>query len=187
MCNTSPSAIESTSMKALSVIRWNNLQFIIFLPAAIFMLLFFGCGKSDVDGESEAHMAALLLSRSNIVGVQSYKDDYYMHGLNYFYFHATSDDIDRLVGWLGLKKHSGIPQKFSKLFKTASMKTGWEFVWETSAVYLTYYCHPSDGTTSSVDMLLVGDGDAIYITSGFLATNSFKTDDTSSCAPAQLK
>jgi hypothetical protein len=140
-----------------------------------------GCENSQTEVTPEMRMASVLLSRTNIDEVKLYRDRNYIHGLSFFYFHVSGDDVDRVVTLMKMKEKDSIPSIVSDSVLTASKNTGWKFMWDKPRIYVTFYCHPFDGTNSSVDLLLVSGEYAVFVTNGYLSSGSYITDDTSTC------
>jgi hypothetical protein len=144
-----------------------------------------GCEKGIAEITPDKRMAALFFSRSNISEVKIFRERNYIHGLSFFYFHASADDVDRVVAWLKMKERDRIPPILSDRIPSASASTGWKFKWDEPKIYVTFYCHPFDGTNWSVDMLLVNNGEAVFVTEGYLPPGSYPTTDPSSCETPQ--
>lgn len=126
-------------------------------------------------------MAGMLFSRSNIGDVKTYREKNYIHGLSFFHFQSSVDDVGRVVSWLRMKPQDNIPSLLVDRVDAASVGTDWAFKWDHSKIYVTFYCHPFDGTYWSVDMLLVNNGQAVFVTEGYLPQGASITDDPSSC------
>jgi hypothetical protein len=150
----------------------------------VFPFLLFGvsaCDKAETEISSETRMAAMFFSRSSIGDVKTFREKNYIHGLSFFHFNSSAEDVGRVVAWLRMKEKSKIPPLLVDRVRAASVGTDWMFKWANSKIYVTYYCHPFDGTYWSVDMLFVNNGAAVFVTEGFLPPESFVTDDASTC------
>lgn len=148
-----------------------------------FCFLLSGCERPKPTVSAEQRMAAFLFSRSEIGEVTLFREQNYMHGLNFLHFHAKVDDVNRIVAWLKMNEVSGVPSALADRVAAASANTTWRFDWTKAKVYLTYYCHPSDGTEVSIDMLLVHNGAAVLVTEGFLPPGAVVTQNPTSCRP----
>lgn len=134
---------------------------------------------------AENRMAGMLVSRSSIGEVKTFREQNYIHGLSFFYFPVSGDDAARVVAWLKMKERDSIPPILSDRVRSASSGTDWKFKWNGARIFVTYYCHPFDGTNRSVDMLLVDQGKAVLVTEGYLPPGSYVTDDPASCDAPQ--
>jgi hypothetical protein len=140
-----------------------------------------GCGNSEPEITPEMRMAGMFLSRSSIGEVSVFRDTRYIHGLSYFYFHMSDQDIGRVISWLKMKERNHIPPVLTDRIRAASTGTNWKFEWNTPKIYATFYCHPFDGTYWSADLLLVENGQAVFMTEGYLPPDSSVTEDPASC------
>lgn len=140
-----------------------------------------GCKKTQTEITPDMRMAAMLFSRSSVDEVKVFREKTYIHGLSFFYFHLSADDVGRVVTWLKMKERNSIPPLLSDRILAASTGTDWKFKWDEPKIYVTFYCHPFDGTYWSVDMLLVNNGEAVFVTEGYLPPGSYVTDDPSLC------
>lgn len=140
-----------------------------------------GCQRQGDERAPEKSMGALLLSRGGISDVQQYKDNTAIHGPTYFYFQASHENAERLINWLGLKKHPSAPDIFASSIKATLIETKWNFNLGASQVYLAYYCRPFDGLNWSLDLLLINDRNVIFLTDGYVPQNSMKTDEAAKC------
>jgi hypothetical protein len=107
------------------------------------------------------------------------------HRLSFYYFPISGDDAGRLVTWLKMKERDSIPRILPDSIRSASASTLWKFKWDAAKIYVSFYCHPFDGTNSSMDMLLVNDEEAVFFAEGYLAQGWHVTDDPSSCEKPQ--
>lgn len=165
-------------MRTVNYIRASLLAVcIVFFSGAIL----FGCQPHIDEGTPEKRLGSLLLSRGGIIEVQQYKDDTAIHGPTYFYFQSSPESVERLIFWLGLRRHKSIPDVFSSSIKATVGKKKWNFDVSVSQIYLTYYCRPFDGSNWSMDLLLVNDRNVIFITEGYVPQNSTRYDDPSKC------
>jgi hypothetical protein len=148
-------------------------------------LLLSSCQEPVHERDPQEFFAGIVLSRGGIRDVRVFKDITYMHGLKYFYFQADQPQINRLVSSLDLRKSEEMPEHLPKMAREAASKAGWQFNWTMTQAYLAYYCNPDnvDGTNSSIDMLLVSNGQSIFVTQGYLPANITRTSDPSGCPP----
>lgn len=140
-----------------------------------------GCNQAGPGEKPDDFMGALVLSKSGIKDVQAFKDTSYIHGLKFFRFRASQTDMDRLIIWMDLKKHDHIPDVLAGATSSGIAKADWQFDSKTAQVYVTYHCHPFNGSNVSIDMLLIRNGDAIYVTEGFDSASSVKAADPAAC------
>ena len=157
---------------------------------AIFTIFFFclvisGCDNGQTAIAPEQRMGALFLSRSNIDEVKMFKEQSYIHGLSFFYLSLPADDVGRVVTWLKMTERDSIPPLLSNRVISASTSTDWKFKWAHPKIYVAYYCHPFDGTNSSIDLLLVNNGEAVFVTEGYLPPGSYLTTDPLTCETPQ--
>ena len=146
-----------------------------------FSLLFSGCGQEKNEITAEHRMGAMFLSRSDINDIKMYKDQRYIHGLKFFNLSLPSEDVGRVVAWLRMTEQVSIPPILSDEVASAASVTGWKFKWANPKIYVAFYCHPFDGSNSSIDMLLVNEGAAVFVTEGYLPPGSYPTTDPSTC------
>jgi hypothetical protein len=142
---------------------------------------FFGCDRGKVEITPEHRLGAVFLSRSDISDIKMFKDQTYIHGLSFFYFRLPAGDVGRVVTWLRMTERGSIPPLLSDQVLSAATTTDWKFKWSNPKIYVASYCHPFDGSYSNVDLLLVNEGEAVFVTEGYLQPGSYPTIDASSC------
>lgn len=166
---------------------WNELPRICIPGLQVVVALFFccllcsGCDRGKVEMTPEHRMGAVFLSRSDISDIKMFKDQSYIHGLSYFYFRLPAEGVGRVTTWLRMTERGSIPPILSDQVLSAAKATDWKFKWSNPKIYVAYYCHPFDGSYSSVDLLLVNEGEAVFVTEGYLLPGSYPTIDASSC------
>ena len=154
------------------------------LAVVALSLLLSSCEKPQDAFAVEREFAGALVFRGGIKNVRKFKDDTYMHGLSYYYFQAEPPEISRLITWLNLQKGDRMPEQLSNLATSAAARNGWKFAWATAQVYLAHYCTPlnADGTYSRTEVLLVSNGEGLYVTRGYLPDGATRIADSSGCS-----
>ena len=155
------------------------------LVVVMSVLLLSSCEEPAYDFAPERDFGRVVFARGGIKNIRKFKDQSYIHGLNYFYFQADPPEVNRLISWLELEKVEKIPSPESQVVEDAVSQAGWKFAWATAQVYLSYWCNPPDaeGRISSVDLLLVSQGEGIYVTQGYRSIGATRTNDPSRCGP----
>lgn len=151
------------------------------ITLCLFCLLSSGCDNGQTEISPEHRLGALFLSRSNIGDIKMFKDQSYIHGLSYFYFPLPAKDVNQVVRWLGVTERASIRPLLSDKVRAVSTHTDWKFKWADAKIYVAYYCHSFDGSYSSEDLLVVNDGEAVFVTEGYLMAGSYPTTDPSLC------
>lgn len=135
------------------------------------LYLFWPTDPVDPEQEAWKRFGATLLNRFDAEGLETFKDSTMMHGPRSFYF--QTNDVGRLVQWLRLKPHKGVPRaEYEVPIKTLRLATHWPINWETQNVFLIYHCGrglPMDSEQVSSDMLLVDGTKVVYITDAWTA------------------
>lgn len=133
--------------------------------------LFWPAAPVDLEQEAWKRFGAALLNSFVADGMETYKDTTMMHGPRSFYF--QTNDAGRLVQWLRLKPHKGIPQaEYDVPIKTLRSATHWPINWDTQNVFLIYHCGrglPMDSEQVSLDMMLVDGSKVVYMTDAWTA------------------
>ena len=149
--------------------------------------LFWPTAPVDPEQEAWPHFAgSLVYNRVDADGLETFKDTTMMHGPRSFYF--QTNDVGRLVQWLRLKPHKGVPRpEYEVPVQTLRSATHWPINWETQNVFLIYHCGrglPMDSNDDSFDMLLVDGKKVVYMTDAWTARGK-DVDDPGECRKAQ--